>query len=262
MSRARPSIGRLLSLTLAGSAALALPREARATIGGGLGLAGFSMEFYNVCNFLGGTSYSCFQAGIRMDPVGTVSHVAMTLDYDFSGPTFTFNPGLSGPLCGFSIGGSCPAANPGTGFEPFVPGVNLFLAMPDVAGAPLPGSPIYSVVDNGLAVTVNYQLPAPIPVPVETNFFLFVFDYITPIVFNTATSTVLYATSALPGSDFVLLSSFCDSGPPDHIACGSTVPMVSINFVPEPSTTALLAAGAAGLALTAGRRRRGARRPS
>ena len=134
--------------------------------------------------------------------------------------------------------------------------------MPDVAGAPLPGSPIYTVVDNGLTVTVNYEMPANLAVPVETNFFLFVFDYISPIIFNTANAGVRYSTAIEAGAEFVLLASTCDSGPPDHDPCGSTEPIVSISFVPEPSTTALLAAGVVGVALTAARRRRGARRPS
>ena len=258
MLRARPRLRTLLSLTLAGVTAVAAPREARATIGGGLGLSGFSMFLYNVCTFLGGTLYQCSRAGIRMDPTGTVSHVSMTMDYDFSGPTFTFNAGLSGPLCGFSVGGSCPGATPGAGVQP----LPLFTAMPDVAGTPLPGSPIYTVVDNGLTVTVNYQLPAPIAVPVETNFFLFVFDYITPMVFDASTAQVVYSTSVLPGADFVLLSSSCLSGDLTYPTCGSTVPAVSIAFVPEPTTAALLVAGVTALALTAARRRRGARRPS
>jgi hypothetical protein len=262
MARARSNSRTLLSLTLAGSAALAAPREARAVVGGGFGLAGFSMQFYNVCSPLGGTTYSCSQAGIRVDPVGTVSHVRMTLDYDWSGPTFTFNAGLSGPLCAFSVGGSCPPANPGSGMEPFVPGINLFTTLPDVAGAPLPGSPIFSVIDNGLAVTLEYQLPAPIAVRTETNFFLFVFDYIVPKTIDISTVAVRYSTAIQPNAEFVLLDPFCDSGPPDHTPCGSTVPAVSIAFTPEPSTVALLATGAAGLALTAARRRRGARRPS
>jgi hypothetical protein len=255
MPRPRPTLGSALLLALAG-ASVSVPRDAHATIGGGLGLPGFSMQLYNVCTLLGGTSYLCTQSAIRMDPVGTVKAVSMTLDYDFSGPTFTFNAGLSGPLCSFSVGGSCPPATPGSGTQ-LIP---LFTALPDVAGAPLPGS-IYSVVDNGLTVTVNYTLPAPIAVPVETNFFLYVFDFIVPRFFDSATSAVTYSTGVIPGSDFVLLSSTCDSGFPAE-PCGTTVPAVSIFFTPEPSTTALLATGAAALALTAARRRRGARRPS
>jgi hypothetical protein len=253
----RPRLGTALFLVLSGGS-LSVPRDAHATIGNVPGVvAGFSMFLYNVCAPLGGTLFLCTQSAIRMDPVGTVKAVSMTLDYDFSGPTFTFNAGLSGPLCSFSVGGSCPPATPGSGTQP----LPIFPALPDVAGLPLPAS-IYSLVDNGLTVTLNYVLPAPIPVPAEENFFLLVFNFITPTVFDAATAAVTYSTGVLPGADFVLLSSSCDSGDPADPLCGTLVPAVSIAFAPEPSTTALLALGVTGLALTAARRRRGARRPS
>src|SRR5690348_2682142 len=48
MPRPRLTLGASLFLVLAGGAAVSVPREAHATIGGGLGLTGFSMFLYNV----------------------------------------------------------------------------------------------------------------------------------------------------------------------------------------------------------------------
>lgn len=259
MSRVPRKLGRVLSLALAAVAALSVPRAAQATIGGGLGGPGFSLFVYNVCSALGGTLFLCTQAGVRVDPQGDIKHISMTLDYDLFGPNFTFNPLLSGPLDVFSVGGSSPAATPGTGVQP----MPVFLAPPDTPGAPLPGS-VLTVVDNGLMVSIDYLLATPINVVSETNFFVFMFDYLVPVVVNTATSTVVYSTGILPGADFVVFDPVCESGDLAFPTCGSTEPATSVRIdgvtpIPEPSTTALLATGlAATIAGAARRRRRGA----
>ena len=256
MSRAPRKLGRVVPLALAAVAALSVPREARATIGGGLGGPGFSLFVYNVCSPLGGTLFLCTQAGVRVDPQGDIKHISMTLDYDLFGPNFTFNAALSGPLDVFSVGGSSPPATPGTGVQP----LPIFLAPPDTPGAPLPGS-VLTVVDNGLMVSIDYQLAVPINVPSETNFFVFMFDYLVPVVANSATSTVAYSPGILAGADFVVFDPVCESGDPLYPTCGSTEPATSARIdgvtpIPEPSTTALLATGLAVAMAGAARRRR------
>ncbi len=258
MPRALPGLGPVLSVVVAASVAVSVPREAQATVGGGFGGPGFSLFVYNVCSPLGGTFFVCNQAGVRVDPQGDIRHISMTLDYDFSGANFTFNAALSGPLDVFSVGGSAPPATPGVGTVP----LPIFLAPPDTPGAPLPGS-VLTVVDNGLAVTLDYLLAAPITVAAETNFFVFMFDYLAPVVIDAAQSTVTYSPVVVPGADFVVFDPVCESGDPMFPTCGSTTPATSATLnlaIPEPTTTVLLGTGLAGaLGLAAMRRRRGQR---
>jgi hypothetical protein len=251
----RPKLRTILSLAVAAGLTLPVPREAHATVGGGLGGPGFSLFLYMVCAPLGGTNFSCSQAGVRVDPVGDVRHLSMTLDYDLFGANFVFNAALTGPLDVFSVGGSAPPATPGVGTQPVVPGINLFPVFPDTPGAPLPGS-VLSVVDNGLVVTMDYLLAAPVNVMAETNFFVFGFDFNAPLPINTANTVVRYSTGILPGADFVVFDPVCE-GSPDAPLCGSTTPAMSIRIdtIPEPSTWVLVGSGLA-LAAALLRRRR------
>ncbi len=254
MLRIRSRLGALAFFV--GAGAVSAPREARATVGGGFGTGAFSLFLYNVCDPLGGTLFQCNRAGIRVDPAGDVTHVTLTLDYDFSGPNFVFNAALSGPLGPFSVGGSAPPATPGVGTQP----LPIFTALPDTPGAPLPNWAL-SVVDNGLAVTVDYERVSgpPVNVPTETNFFLLVFDYITPVVVDASRTVVQYSTGILPGADFVQFDPLCE-GPPDAPTCGSATPAVSIRIdvVPEPAVPVLVGTGLALAAALQRRRRQGA----
>jgi len=258
MLQVRPRFGAVMLALAAGGAAVSMPREARATVGGGLGGPFFSMFLYNVCDPLGGTIFRCHHAGLRLDPSalvasGDVTQIRVVIDYDPPGPNFFFEPALSGPLGPFSVGGSAPPATPGVGTQP----LPVFTSFPDSPGAPLPGSTL-TVTDAASAVTVDYRLAAPVNVATETNFFLLTFGYITPFVIDASLSTVTYFTTAEPGADFTQLSALCTSGPPLFETCGSTTPAVSVfvdlKTVPEPAPLALLGPG---LALAAaGRRRR------
>jgi hypothetical protein len=252
MPRLLPRLAPVLSVALAAIAAFALPREARATIGGGFAGPGFSLFVYNVCSPLGGTTFLCTQAGVRVDPAGDIKHVSMTLDYDFVGPNFAFNAALSGPLDVFSVGGSAPPATPGVGVQP----LTIFPVPPDTPGAALPGS-VLTVVDNGLTVTLDYLLAAPINVVAEKNFFVFMFDYLVPRVIDATRTVVTYSLGILPNADFVVFDPRCESGDPLVPTCGSTEPStsVTIDVIPEPSSAALVAAGAIALAGAAARRR-------
>jgi hypothetical protein len=235
---------------------VSLPREARAIIGGGLGMAANSSKFlYAVCDPLGGTIYSCGRVAIRLDPEGSVRHVTSTIDYDLVGPQFRFNQALSGPLGPFAIGGSAPAATPGIGTQP----LPIFTTLPDTPGAPLAGSTL-TIVDDGLFVTVDYLLAEDVIVAAETNYFLLVFDFLVPIVIDGSRSTVTYSTTRVPDADFTETYFLCESGDPSIPLCGSTNPSVAITLnahtVPEPSSAALVATGLGGAALLLRRRRR------
>jgi hypothetical protein len=249
--RLRP---RLVSAALfvgVAGATLAAPREARA-IGGSPAPLALSKFGYNVCRFLGFGFWTCLKFAIRVDPVGDVSSVSTTLQYNTS--RFSFNASESGPLGVFSVGGSAPPATPGVGTQP----LPIFSSLQDTPGAPLPGSTL-AVNDVGGVVSVNYTLASPINVPTETNFFLLVFDYVRPVTIDASRSTVTYS-ALTPGADFTETSLVCSSGDPLVPTCGSETPAmgitVNLTSVPEPSTLTLLASG---LALAGGavyRRRR------
>ena len=248
MSRSRPGLGTALLVLVACVAVAATPRAARAVIGGAPGLSmHFSKHLYNLCTPNGGDVYTCTHVLLRVDPP-SVQHVVMTQDYDFSGPGLDFVQAMSGPLGVFSVGGSAPPATPRVGLNPWeIAGVDPDVLVPDTPGAPLPGS-ILTYLDNGIAVTVDYQLAAPIdPVPVETNFFLLAFEYEVPLVIAKSLSTVDYGNGPNPNADIVELFALCESGDPANPDCGSLHPIEWIELhpflVPEPSVAALLGAG-------------------
>lgn len=256
MSTMRPALGWLMIAAATGGSMVSTAGEAHAMVGGGLGLAANTSKFlYGVCDPMSGPIWTCNKVALRLDPQGDVTHVTVTLDYDLFGPQFVFSPSESGPLGIFSVGGSAPPVTPGSGTQPFP----IFPALQDTPGAALPGSTL-SVVDDGLAVTVDYRFASPLSVPVETNFFVLVFDFITPVTIDASLSTVTYSMLVPFGADFTETAFSCESGDPAHPTCGSTVPSVSVTLnlaqVPEPSTGLLLGGG---LALAAGvfaRRRR------
>ncbi|AHG88979.1 PEP motif putative anchor domain protein [Gemmatirosa kalamazoonensis] len=257
MTRPRLTLGTTLLLAAAAGGA-SIPRTAHAIVGGGFGVPTNSGKFlYDVCDPLGGTLYSCYRTVIRADPKGDVTHIGMTLDYDFSGPGFVFNAALSGLLGPFAVGGSEPPATPGAGVQP----LPIFTSLPDVPGTPNPGWAL-TVTDDGLAVTMDYRNVSGLPVRPgrETNFFVFVFDLVHPVVIDASRSTVTYSTTLVPGATFAELSFTCESGDPSFPTCGSTVPSAAITLdlaaVPEPRSVLLVASGLLALAGVAVRRRR------
>ena len=255
MARLRPTLGTLVLLAAVG-ASLATPRAAHAVLVGGIG-SNTGKFLYGVCDPLGGSIYSCTKAVIRSDPKGDVTHIGMVLDYDFSGPGFVFDAALSGLLGPFAVGGSEPPATPGVGTVP----LPILTSLPDTPGTPNPGWTL-SVTDNGLAVTVDYRnvSGAPVVLTHDTNWFVFVFDFIHPVVIDASTSTVTYSPTIVPGATFAELSFVCETSTPAYPTCGSSSPSASITLnlapVPEPSGAALLASGlVVGAALLRRRRR-------
>jgi hypothetical protein len=168
-----------------------------------------------------------------------------------------FNAALSGVIGPFSVGGSNAPPEPQVGTQP----LPVFTTLQDTRGAPLPGWAL-SVTNNGVAVTVDYHLVSGAPVHLtheaSADWFVFVFDYIHPVIIDASHSTVTYSPTITSGATFAETSFTCESGDPLHPTCGSLKPSASITVdlapVPEPSTAALLVSGLAVAAVALRRR--------
>jgi hypothetical protein len=250
--RARSRVATAALLLIAAGGTVSVPREAHAVKGGVFSqLLPLSKWAYNICDFFEGTFWKCLKTAIRVDPVGDVTSVGLTLQYDPS--RYRFNAAESGPLGVFSVGGSAPPATPGTGTQP----LPIFSSRQETPGAPLPGSTL-SMTDLGNAVAVDYDLASPLNVASETNFLVLVFDYVQPVLINAAQSTVTYS-ALTPGADFTESATVCTTGDPLFPTCGSDTPAMGVTIhlsgVPEPSALALFGSGLL-VAAVVGRRRR------
>lgn len=196
----------------------------------------------------------CSAAAAYADPIGDgVTAISQTVDYNEA--LFTFNAARSGVIGVFADGGFAPAADPGVGTEP----LQLYEAPFDYAlGAALPGWEL-SVVDDGSSVSVSYTmidgLGAPLVLTGDENWFVFWFDFVTPMMVDLSASTVTYHESG-PG-DFVSTTSFSctlDAGGSCGSPAGSSGVSLSLAPIPAPPAAGLLAAAALGLGVF---RRRG-----
>lgn len=189
-----------------------------------------------------------YLAWIADPPSANVTGLSTGLTYDPS--DWIFQPSLSAFLCGFSVGGDCPPADPVVGTYP-LSSLPLTTVTP---GGPLPGSS-YSLVDDSVLgqVVLNYSLATPMPTgSVDQNFFEFVFEAVVP--FDPTYTTVSFFDT--PGSyqfnqiGCTMSVDFAETG------CHSDTAIYGFNVsVPEPTALSLLAASVLFLALARRRAR-------
>ena len=107
-----------------------------------------------------------------------------------------------------------------------------------------------SLTDTGDEVDLRYRPGAPITAAVDTNFFLFMFDFNSPIDINLAESTVTYSAGP-PGGDFAQTNFACSTVLVASRGCGGDpgISGISLNLVPapEPNASLILLSGLAGL---------------
>jgi hypothetical protein len=98
-------------------------------------------------------------------------------------------------------------------------------------------------------VTLDYQFASPVTLTGDTNVFIFMFDYINPVLIDLAASTVTY-NAAGPGTDLTMTNAICTTVNDEF--CGSGTPGTGISFdlaiVPEPGSLSILLAALGGLA--------------
>ncbi|HEX5374099.1 MAG TPA: hypothetical protein VFW84_15345 [Aquabacterium sp.] len=177
-------------------------------------------------------------------PVAEVSGLSTSLSYDTS--KYTFRSDLSGLICEFAQGASCPPASAvyGTYMISDMPMIDL------VVGQALPGGTL-TVTNDIVAgvVSVDYVMSTPLLLDgQDRNFFAFVFESLQP--YNPYATQVTFHDQ--PGSyDFTQLSASCISTE----RCGSNTPVygITITPIPEPEVIWL---SLAGLVVVAQQRRR------
>lgn len=192
-------------------------------------------------------------------PLSAISRKTIVMGYDPA--RYLFRPDLSGLLCEFAVGASCPPPNA-------VYGSMLVSSLPVVPelqfGTPHPNASLMVEDDavNGI-VSVSFETDAPLQFETagDRNWFAFHFEARTP--YNPYETIVTFHDQ--PGNyDFTQLSASCGLGAV-QMECGSDVPGfgVSLAPVPEPAQMAMWLAGLAGIATwlsprpgTASRRRR------
>jgi hypothetical protein len=210
------------------------------------------MAALTLCFALKADTSNCYAVAFLADPIGLdIMSTSMTLEYDPA--RFAFDPLSSGFLCQFSVGGDCPPAAGAVGTFP----LPIAPTLPFSVGQPLPGSGV-ALTDTGTAVTLDYDLASPVTITDDTNFFLFMFRFIDPVLINPSKSTVTY--SALSAGDFTQTSFVCHTDSIPDLGCGSAhgITGVTLNLIPEPSTILMVGSGAMGLLASAWRRRKSA----
>jgi hypothetical protein len=229
-----------IALTFLSTSIVLMSREAFALAP--IPVPGASLAASLLCKAAGGGRWLCLGLTIAADPTAVdVTGVTMSLAYDPS--VYTFDPAASGPLAMFSSGGGDAPAAPGVGTQP----LQLLPATGLEPGAPL-GSVNYTELPG--LVTLNYLLNTPITVSGDTNFFIFTFDFVHPVVIDLGMSTVTYTASG-PGADFTQTAFTCSTTLGG--SCGSNSPAggmtITLAVVPELSTWAMMLVGFAGLSL-------------
>jgi len=172
----------------------------------------------------------CTLMAIIADPP-VVGVTGLSLSFDYDPAHWTFRADLSGPLCEFSVGGSCPPATAALGTRP----IGAYTGL--TAGALLPGSTLVMSNDTVLGiVTINYTLADPLlfgaDVTEDRNFFAFFFERDTP--FDPSTTMVTYYADS-GGHEFNQLAASCSNSL--NTSCGSKTPVGGFTFsrsVPEP----------------------------
>jgi hypothetical protein len=194
---------------------------------------------------------NCRAVAFVADPVGPdITDISLTIQYDAS--LFTFDNPASGFLCQFSSAGDCPAAGASIGTQP----VQLLPSSGFIPGSPLPGSTV-SLTDTGSEVTLDYHLGTPVTVDEDTNFFLFSFDFKTPMDVNLDESTVTYAGvddplgASFTQTSFTQTNFACSTTQIADTGCGGNpgISGITLNLVPtpEPESWLLFLSSLAGL---------------
>jgi len=238
-------------LTLAVSASTVAPKNARAMAVPvpPYDLAA-SVLAYLACT-RGDSLGNCKAVAFVADPVGPdITDISLTIQYDPS--LFTFDNPASGFLCQFSSASDCPLAGSSIGTQP----VQLLPSSGFTPGSPLPGSAV-SLTDTGSEVTLDYHPGTPVTVEEDTNFFLFSFDFRTPMEINLDESTVTYAgVGDPPGSSFTQTSFMqtnfaCSTTQIADTGCGGApgISGITLHLVsaPEPDSWLLLLSSLVGL---------------
>jgi hypothetical protein len=242
MSRliAFPFSARSIAAAIVIGGSTAAPLSAQAGIFEPIGLNAYASWYaYEACGALGFGEDACLSFSIIVDPPAP-GLTGLTMSLQTNPALYTFDPGRSGPLGAFSIGGDAPPANPGVGTQ----ALQLLPSTGFSPGAPLPGSTL-TYTDVGGLLTISYQLANPITVSGDVNYFRIDFDLVHPVIIDLAASTVTYAATG-PGADVTQVSFSCTTtNLMDQ--CGSAQPSTGITFnlsvVPEPAPWAMLLVG-------------------
>lgn len=148
-----------------------------------------------------------------LDPPTTAVKIGFEIHYDSS--KMTILPALSGFLCDFSNGGSCPLPAPGTSGNN---GASIMV------GGPRSGT-TYSFNVTANTITLDYDMTAnPAPLGSDQNFFA--------IAFTSPYPNVAFTTHAA-GADFYQVSTFCQTTDPS-MSCKSNHPIYGATLLPVP----------------------------
>lgn len=229
-------------------AGIVVPREAAALAYiASPGTFNISLNARNNCYAAGYSTWFCNRVEDIVDPTGTdITGIQLSVQFDPS--RYIFDPGNSGPLGAFSIGGDAPPTDPGVGTGP----VETLPSTGYSPGSQLSGSTLtYTVTGN--TVTLNYQFPGtPITVDSDVNAFILAFDYINQPLVDLTASTVTYSATG-PGADFTFTPLACttlDQG--NHCGVDPSIESTGISFdlalVPEPNSLSVMLIAVGGLA--------------